>query len=185
MARGRQTGSGTSADEGDRAPQSTADEDCTHHADRFGLKTRDEISAGGVVFRLREGAGAEVALILTHERRWQLPKGWIDEGESAKQTAVREVREEAGVDAEIVGPLGDIEYRYVSRYDAEPVRVHKRVHVFLLRYIGGSTDDHDDEVIEARWVEIGEAERMLTFEDERRMMAKARDALARVQAEQA
>lgn len=137
------------------------------------------------MFRLRDGASAEVALILTHERRWQLPKGWIEEGESAAQTAVREVREEAGVDAEVVGPLGDIEYRYMSRYDAESVRVHKRVHVFLLRYIDGSTDDHDDEVIEARWMEIGEAERMLAFEDERRMMARARGMLTRVQAEQA
>lgn len=144
------------------------------------MKTRDEVSAGGVVFRLREGGGVEVALILTHEHRWQLPKGWIDEGESAAQTALREVREEAGVDAEVVGPLGDIEYRYVSKYDAEPARVHKRVHVFLLRYTGGSTDDHDDEVMEARWVEIGEAERMLAFEDERRMVAKAREALAAV-----
>jgi 8-oxo-dGTP pyrophosphatase MutT (NUDIX family) len=148
------------------------------------LKTRDEVSAGGVVSRPREGGGFEVALILTHERRWQLPKGWIDEGESPEQTAVREVREEAGVDAEVVGRLGDIEYWYVSQYDAEPVRVHKRVHVFLLRCTGGSTEDHDDEVIEARWVELGEAERMLAFKDEQRMVAKAREALARVQAEQ-
>jgi 8-oxo-dGTP pyrophosphatase MutT (NUDIX family) len=149
------------------------------------MKTRDEVSAGGVVFRLRSGGGVEMALILTHEHRWQLPKGWIDEGESPAETAVREVREEAGVDAEVVAPLGDIEYRYVSKYDSEPVRVRKRVHVFLLRYTGGSTDDHDDEVIEARWVEIGEAEAMLSFEDERRMMAKAREALVRVRAEQA
>jgi 8-oxo-dGTP pyrophosphatase MutT (NUDIX family) len=144
------------------------------------MKARDEVSAGGVAFRLREGGGFEVALILTHEHRWQLPKGWIDDGESAAQTAVREVREEAGVDAEVVGPLGDIDYRYVSKYDAEPVRVHKRVHVFLLRYTGGSTDDHDDEVLEARWVAIGEAERMLAFEDERRMLAKARELLAQL-----
>ncbi len=130
------------------------------------------------MFRLREGGGFEVAVILTHERRWQLPKGWIDEGESAEQTAVREVREETGVDAEVAGPLGTIEYWFVSKYDAEPVRVHKRVDVFLLRCTGGSTDDHDDEVIEARWVEIGEAERMLAFKDEQRMVVKAREALA-------
>jgi 8-oxo-dGTP pyrophosphatase MutT (NUDIX family) len=144
------------------------------------MKTRDEVSAGGVVFRLRDGRGVEVALIRTHEHRWQLPKGWIDQGESAAQTAVREVREEAGVDAEVVGPLGEIEYRYVSKYDAEPVRVRKRVHVFLLRYTAGSTDNHDDEVLEARWVAIGEAERMLAFEDERRMVATARELLAQV-----
>ena len=143
------------------------------------MKTRDEVSAGGVVFRLGLDAGFDVALILTHERRWQLPKGWIDPGESPEQTAVREVREEAGVDAVIVGPLGDIEYQYVSTYDAEPARVRKRVHMFLLRYIGGTTDDHDDEVIEARWVEIGEAERALAFKDEQRMLATARELLAK------
>ena len=144
------------------------------------MKTRDEVSAGGVVFRLRDGGVVDVVLILTHERRWQLPKGWIEDGESPEQTAVREVREEAGVDAEIVGPLGDIEYQYVSAYDAEPARVHKRVHMFLLRYIGGTTDDHDDEVIDARWVEIAEAERTLAFKDEQRMVAKARELLAKV-----
>lgn len=144
------------------------------------MKTRDEVSAGGVVFRIRDGGGFDVALILTHERRWQLPKGWIDPGESPEQTAVREVREEAGVNAEIVGPLGDIEYQYVSTYDAEPARVRKRVHMFLLRYVSGSTDDHDDEVFEARWVEIDEAEHVLAFNDEQRMVAKAREVLARV-----
>jgi 8-oxo-dGTP pyrophosphatase MutT (NUDIX family) len=147
------------------------------------VKTRNEVSAGGVVFRLRDGGGFDVALILTHERRWQLPKGWIDDGESPEQTAVREVREEAGIDAEIVGPLGLIQYQYVSTYDPEPARVRKRVHMFLLRYISGSTDDHDDEVIEARWVEIEEAESLLAFKDERGMIAKARELLAAVDAD--
>ena len=144
------------------------------------MKTRDEVSAGGVVFRTRDGGGFDAVLILTHERRWQLPKGWIDEGESPEQTAVREVREETGIDAEIVGPLGDIKYQYVSTYDAEPARVYKRVHMYLLRYLGGATEDHDDEVIDARWVEVGEAESLLAFKDEQRMMAKARELLAAV-----
>jgi 8-oxo-dGTP pyrophosphatase MutT (NUDIX family) len=145
------------------------------------MKTRDEVSAGGVVFRLRDGGGFEAVLILTHERRWQLPKGWIEEGEAPEQTAVREVREEAGVEAEIVGPLGEIAYTFVSSYDAEPARIRKRVHMFILRYIAGSTDDHDDEVIDARWVEIAEAESILAFKDEQRMMAKARELLAAVE----
>ena len=130
------------------------------------------------MFRLRDGSGFDVALILTHERRWQLPKGWIDEGESPEETAVREVREEAGLEAEVVGALDVITYQYVSTYEEEPARVRKRVHMFLLRYAGGSTEDHDDEVIEARWGEIGEAERMLAFKDEQRVGAKAREAVA-------
>lgn len=128
------------------------------------------------MFRTRAD-GYDVALIRTHEDRWQLPKGWIEDGEGPERTAVREVREEAGVDAVVVGPLGRIEYWYNATYEPEPVRVHKFVHVFLLRYLGGSTEDHDHEVREARWVEIGEAERMLAFKDERRMMRLAREAL--------
>ena len=142
------------------------------------MKTRTETSAGGVVVRPGAGDGFDVAIIRTHEDRWQLPKGWIEEGEAPEQTAVREVREEAGVDAEAVGPLGTIEYWYKSTYDPEPARVHKFVHFFLLRYLRGSTDDHDDEVREARWVQIEDAERMLAFKDERRMVALAREALA-------
>jgi len=141
------------------------------------VKTRDEVSAGGVVFRPREGGGCDVAIIRTHEGRWQLPKGWVEEGEAKEATARREVREEAGVDAEVVGPLDRIEYWYVSKYDAEPARVHKLVHFYLLRYLDGSTDDHDHEVVEARWVDAAKAERMLDFKDERRMVALARAAL--------
>ena len=142
------------------------------------MKTRNEVSAGGVVFRADANDGFEVALILTHERRWQLPKGWVEPGESQEQTAVREVREEAGVDAELVGKLDSIEYWYRSTYDpGEPVRIHKFVHFYLLRYLSGSTDDHHHEVQEARFVEIGDALRMLAFPSERKVVEMARDAL--------
>lgn len=131
-----------------------------------------------MVFRAGSGESFEVALILTHEGRWQLPKGWVEQGESRERTAIREVREEAGVEAEVVGALDTIEYWYRSNYDpGEPVRVHKFVHFFLLRYVGGSTDDHDHEVQEARFVDIGEALRMLAFPSERKVVQLARDAL--------
>jgi 8-oxo-dGTP pyrophosphatase MutT (NUDIX family) len=144
------------------------------------MKTRDERSAGGVVFRLRDDDHADVVLILTHEGRWQLPKGWIEDGESPAATAAREVREEAGVDAELVGPLDTISYRFTSHYDAEPARVRKTVEFFLLRYVRGSTDDHDDEVQQARWFDIDEAIAKLAFKDERRIVTLARDALRAV-----
>ncbi len=142
------------------------------------MKTRTEISAGGVAFRAN-GESFDVAIIRTHENRWQLPKGWTEDGEPPERAAVREVREEAGIDAEIVAPLGTIEYWYRSTYDPEPARVHKFVHVFLLRYLDGSMDDHDDEVIEARWATIDEALRMLAHKAEREMVARARDLLSK------
>ncbi len=147
------------------------------------MRSRSEISAGGVVFRAAEGDAFEVVLIRTHEGRWQLPKGWIEDGEATEATAVREVREEAGVDAEIVTPLGDVRYTYVSTYEADPARVSKVVHMFLLRYLRGDTADHDDEVTEARFVSIDQALQMLAFKDERNIMKKARDLLAVVAAE--
>jgi 8-oxo-dGTP diphosphatase len=113
------------------------------------------------------------------ETRWQLPKGWVEEGEGHAVTAAREVREETGLEGEIVGPIESIDYWFVSHYDPEPARIHKRVHFFLLRYTGGSTDDHDDEVQEARWVDIGEALRMLAFDGERRILSAAQEALER------
>ena len=147
------------------------------------MNTRTETSAGGVAFRLREDGGSDVALIRTHEGRWQLPKGWIEPGETMEDTARRETREEAGIVAEVIGPLDTIEYWYNSTYDAEPTRVHKFVHFFLLRYLRGSTDDHDHEVDEARWVDIEDAEHMLAFKDERRMVSLARHALDKVTAD--
>jgi 8-oxo-dGTP pyrophosphatase MutT (NUDIX family) len=143
--------------------------------------TRTETSAGGVAFRANasaDGHGFDVVIIRTHEGRWQLPKGWIEDGEPAEAAAVREVREEAGIDAEVVAPLGTIEYWFRSTYDPEPARVHKFVHVFLLRYLGGSTDDHDDEVTEARWLPIDEALHTLSHKDERDMVERARTLLA-------
>lgn len=138
------------------------------------MRSRHEVSAGGVVFRAGEGDGFDVAIIRTHEGRWQLPKGWIEDGEAAEATAVREVREEAGVEAVVVAPLGDVRYTYTSNYEAEPARISKVVHMFLLRYISGDTADHDDEVTDARFVPIDEAERVLAFKDERNMIAHAR-----------
>jgi len=142
-----------------------------------GVKSRDESSAGGIVYRERDG-GVDVVLIRTHEGRWQLPKGWIEAGETAEAAALREVREEGGVDAQLIGPLDEIRYQFVSTYDPEPARVNKTVRFFLLRYVAGSPEDHDDEVADAAWVEIGEAQRLLTFKEERRIMSLARDALA-------
>lgn len=138
------------------------------------LKVVRQVSAGGVVYRRAAGA-TEVAIIRVGPKgRWQLPKGIVDEGEKPEETAVREVREEAGVDARITGPLDVIEYWYVGNdRDQGRVRFHKFVHLFLLEYTAGDVADHDHEVDEARWVALTEAPRMLAFESERKAMRQA------------
>jgi 8-oxo-dGTP diphosphatase len=130
------------------------------------------------VFR-RQASRVEVALISVGERnRWQLPKGLIDSGESPEVTAVREVREETGVDAELLGPIDQVEYWYFATERGERVRFHKFVDFYLLRYTSGDVRDHDREVNEARWMEIGEAQQALAFKSERQIVARAAELIA-------
>lgn len=141
---------------------------------RASLPTVDQVSAGGVVFRLHE-SGAQVVIVEVGDPpRWQLPKGLVDAGETAEQAAVREVREEAGVEAVIVDRVDTVEYWYVATRGGRRVRYHKFVHFFLLEYRSGDVRDHDSEVEEARWVAANEAEQMLAFKGEREVAAKAR-----------
>jgi 8-oxo-dGTP pyrophosphatase MutT (NUDIX family) len=140
-----------------------------------GILTKTQTSAGGVVFR-RRGARVEVALIAVGAGgRWQLPKGLVGGGESPEAAAARESREETGLDAEPVAPIEKIEYWYYASERGTRVRFHKFVHFFLLRFLSGDVGDHDHEVNEARWVEIGEATRMLAFKGERAVAERARE----------
>ena len=132
------------------------------------------ISSGGVVFR-PAGTAHEVALIRVARsdgHAWALPKGWVEKGEDLEQTAVREVREETGLDAKVLRKLGEITYEFYSKADRS--RVLKTVHLFLLEYLGGNIADHDDEVEEARWFSLDEAVTTLAHKNERDMLEKAR-----------
>src|ERR1700730_5629473 len=99
--------------------------------------TKLQISAGGVAFR-KQGRQTEVALISVGDgARWQLPKGLVDSGESTEAAAVREVREEAGIDTEVVEAIDKVEYWYFWNEDGTRVRNHKFVYFYLLRYKSG------------------------------------------------
>ncbi len=124
---------------------------------------RDEFSAGGVVYR-HGLEGIEVVLVgRRRERLWALPKGKPDGAESPEQTALREVREETGLEATIEQPLGEVAYWYTG---VDGVRVHKRVVYFLMRATGGNTADHDHEFDDVTWVHLSEAERLLTHRNQ-------------------
>ncbi len=142
------------------------------------MKTRQEISAGGVIYR-GEQQDTEVCLILTRGgKMWQLPKGIIEDGEQAEEAATLEVAEETGLRGELVQPLDRTEYWYIWDYGEGRERVHKWVHFFLFSYLSGSTDDHDHESDEARWFPLAEARTRLSHENERRVLDRATEALA-------
>ncbi len=118
----------------------------------------------------------EVALISVGEaNRWQLPKGTVDDHETHEQAALREVREETGLQAELIEPLDKVEYWFYATREGQRVRFHKFVYFFLMRFLNGSVDDHDFEVNEARWIEIDQAQEMLAFDSDKRMVAMAED----------
>jgi 8-oxo-dGTP pyrophosphatase MutT (NUDIX family) len=135
-----------------------------------------EHSAGGVVVR------GEDVLVIVPARRAQnsrrvlaLPKGLIDPGERAVEAATREVREEAGVEAEAVEKLGDVRYWYTRAGR----RISKTVEFFLFDYRSGDPADHDHEVEDARWMALAEAVDALSFEGEREMVRRALSLQAR------
>jgi 8-oxo-dGTP pyrophosphatase MutT (NUDIX family) len=130
-------------------------------------RARDAVAAGGVVLRQAEH-GPEVVLA-GRDGTWVLPKGTPDGAERIEETAVREVREETGLDVRIVSPLGTIEYWFALPRR----RVHKVVHFFLMEPLGGALDRHDHEYDEVRWVPVEEARRMLTFDTYREILDRA------------
>jgi 8-oxo-dGTP pyrophosphatase MutT (NUDIX family) len=129
-----------------------------------------ELSAGGVVVRDQQ----VVVIVPTRRasdgsRVLALPKGHIDPGETPLQAAEREVREETGIVAELVRELGETRYWY--RRDGQTIP--KSVNFYLFSYVSGDTDDHDDEVEAARWIDLSEAQTDLSHAAEREIVARA------------
>ena len=136
---------------------------------------RERTSAGGVV--VRDGDGLEVCLIRPAGRSvWGLPKGGVEAGESYADTAVREVAEETGIDGVVERQIGAIDYSFYSRQDGG--RIHKTVHYFLVRAVGGDTAHHDHEVSEARWMTLDDALGAMTYPNEREIVRQAAKVLA-------
>ena len=138
---------------------------------------RDE-AAGGVVARAEGGSLMVVLIAARRDRgiRWALPKGHFKKRETVEEAATREAREETGLEVEIVAPLTTIDYWFVEK----KVRYHKYVHYFVMRAVGGSVEDHDEEVDEARWFAVDDALRTMAYENERAMLESHREMIERL-----
>ena len=135
------------------------------------MRTARAVSAGGVVLA-EPRPDAPVALVAHRSARgslqWTLPKGAREEGETVEETALREVREETGLEADLIGPLDTIDYWFV--WAPERTRYHKFVHYFLMRFVGGDFSQHDHEMEDAAWFEPTQARQQMSFANERRLL---------------
>jgi 8-oxo-dGTP pyrophosphatase MutT (NUDIX family) len=149
------------------------------------LRTVHETSAGGLVVDGIDGPkdSQVAALIGRIDRRgrmlWSLPKGHIELGETAEQTAIREVAEETGIQGGVLAALGSIDYWFVT----EGRRVHKTVHHYLMRFLGGELSDEDLEVSEVAWVPLRELPSRLAYADERRLAEVAGELIDKLHAD--
>jgi 8-oxo-dGTP pyrophosphatase MutT (NUDIX family) len=151
-------------------PRESAQRGAREGARRRRGRAVEERSAGGVV--VKDG---EVLVVVPTRRAADgsrvlaLPKGHLDGNETDEQAAAREVREEGGVDVELVGSLGDVRYHYRR----EGRLISKRVRFFLFRFRSGSPADHDHEIEDARWLPMEQAIVELTYPGEREMVQSA------------
>src|SRR3954451_16817567 len=149
----------------------------TAAARRPRLQRVEETSAGGLVVD-RSGALPHAALIGRIDRRgrllWSLPKGHVEQGETAEDEAIREVMEETGITGRVVAPLGTIDFWFV----ADGRRIHKTVHHFLLLATAGELSADDIEVEQVEWVPLGQLGERLAYADERRLVEQVPKLLA-------
>ena len=142
------------------------------------LSKRIAVSAGGLVIR---AVGGQPEIVVGRRRRerdgyvWSLPKGTPEEGETREETALREVREESGLEVRILSYFDAISYSFVRTGE----RIEKTVYYYIMEAIGGSFEQYDKEFDELRWVRMDEAVRLLDFQTESGLVQRAYDALTR------
>jgi 8-oxo-dGTP pyrophosphatase MutT (NUDIX family) len=134
-------------------------------------RIEEPVSAGGVVYRLVDGQVEIVLCGRDNPVRWSLAKGTPDAGESLEETALREVREETGLEVRLEEPIKSIDYWFSDREDS--VLYHKTVHFYLMAPTGGDTDQHDPEFDVVQWFPSNEALKFLAYANEADVLKQA------------
>ena len=140
-------------------------------------ETVHEYSSGGVVYRRNGGNYEFVAVNRPRHSDWSLPKGHIEPGETREEAALREVKEETGLDARIVAPLTEVVYFFRRGRNHDGALIHKTVYHFLLQAISSEFSVPNSEVSEARWLPLTEARNLLSYENDLEVVRKAEELL--------
>lgn len=135
-----------------------------------------QLSAGGLVFK-RQGDGVVWLIRRPNPGEnyrgnlgWSFPKGWIDKGEGMEDAALREVKEEGGVKARIIKKLPTVKVFFT---DETKERVMKFISYFVMEYEGEAEEGVGWETAEVRWVNKAEAETLLAFKNDKRLLGLA------------
>lgn len=143
------------------------------------MKIKDEISAGGIVFKKMQSQKSKVVSIVwlvcqhSEHKGWVFPKGLIGDlnvDESMESAAIRETKEEGGVNARIMRSIGK---PAVYFYTFKGQKIRKTVHYFLMEYVSGDTKDHDWEMMDARFMTKDEVRKILTYQSDKKAFEQA------------
>lgn len=126
-----------------------------------------EFSAGGIVFN---DQGQVLVVQHSTNKHWGFPKGHVEAGQTVKEAALREVKEEGGIEVEIIEKVGESKYIYTNKAKE---KVFKMVTIFLMKYISGDIKDHDWEVSELQWFTPDDAMTRLSFSNDKKLLTKA------------
>lgn len=140
-------------------------------AGNYKPRVKNVVSSGGVVYKENNGTAETVLCGRNDPIRWSLAKGTPDPGETLEETALREVREETGLEVELDAPLGTIDYWFVDRHT--DTRYHKTVHFYLMIPIGGDTAQHDPEFDVVQWFGVQDALVTMAYANEADVLRRA------------
>ena len=131
-----------------------------------------EVSAGGVIFRRLPDNSLRFLLIRDSYDKWGLPKGHLEESETPAEAALRETREEVGLnDLRLIGPIRIIDWHFRARGGR---LIHKFCHFFLLESPADEPVPQLDEGITAcRWCSLEEALADLSYDNARGVLRRA------------
>jgi 8-oxo-dGTP pyrophosphatase MutT (NUDIX family) len=132
-----------------------------------------EFSAGGIVIKKEKESFSVLLCQHSQHHGWVFPKGLIGDthrNESKEETAIREVKEECGVDAKIIKALTPVVYWY--QFEGEKRK--KTVYYFLMEYLGGDINKHDEEMEKVEWLPLSQVDDRLTYPSDKKVWHEAR-----------